>query len=1368
MAERDEDERLRSVALRNAQAILAARQRAEEELRKQSEWLRVALSSIGDAVISTDAEGRVTFMNGVAETLTGWLQAEALGRPLTDVFRIINEHTRQPVENPALRALRTGTIVGLANHTVLVARDGTERPIDDSAAPMRGEVAEPVGAVLVFRDVTERKRAEEARARLAAIVQSSDDAIVSKTLDGVITSWNAGAQRIFGYTANEAVGKPITLIIPPDRLDEEAMILERLRRGERVEHFETKRVAKDGRLLDISLTVSPVRDEAGGVIGASKIARDITRQKEADEALRRSERELADFFENASVGLHWVGPEGTILRVNKAELDLLGYTREEYVGRHIAHFHADQNVIADILRRLAAGETLRNYEARMVCKDGSVREVLIDSSVLREQGRFVHTRCFTRDVTDQKQAERRVAIQLTVARVLAEAKTIDEAAKGILQAVCERQSWDFGAFWHVDRDDQVLRCSAMWHRPSVSVMQFETLTCASTFRLGEGLPGRVWATAAAVWVPDLRKDNNFPRAPVAATEGLRTGFGCPIALGDEVLGVAEFFSREVRPADRDLLEMITSLGSQFGQFIERRRAEAAAQAANERAAGILESINEGFVVLDADWNFAYINSAFERMNGVRRAEILGRNHWDIYPATIGTHLEAEYRRVLATGQTAEFENYYKPWDRWFVVKAYPSQGGGLCVQVREVTEQRRAEAAIRASNEKLRLLADTIPQLAWMARSDGHIFWYNRRWYAYTGTTPEMMEGWGWQSVHDPQALPLVMERWKSSLATGEPFDMVFPLRGADGCFRPFLTRVNPLRNDAGEILYWFGTNTDISEQKRAEESSRFLAEASGVLAAVVDVESTLGKVAALSVPFFADWCIVDLVEADGSLRRLTAVHRDPDRVSLAAEISRRYPPRPDASRGAPRVRRTGEPELVEKIGDDLLQALAHDEEHLRALKELGLQSYLCVPLATQEGVIGILTFLTAESGRLYGKADLMLAIDLAHRGAVAAENARLYGELRAADRRKDEFIALLAHELRNPLAPIRNGLQVLRIAEGDVNALSQTRAMMERQLGHMVRLIDDLLDISRINQNKMELRRSRVALRDVINSAVETARPFIEEAGQELIITLPSEPVHLSADVTRLAQVFSNLLTNSAKYTGRGGRIWLTAQRRDGEAVVSVRDTGIGIPAEAMPRIFDMFSQVDRSIERSSGGLGIGLALVKGLVEMHDGIVTAASDGPGMGSTFTITLPALDEVAESFAVAASSVEKITGPRRRILVVDDNRDAAASMAMILKLRGDDVRTAHDGIEAVEVAERFRPQVILMDVGMPRLNGLDATRRIRQQPWGQAMTIIALTGWGQEGDRSQSRKAGCDGHLVKPVSLSDVEKLLEEIQMPDGK
>jgi CheY-like chemotaxis protein len=377
--------------------------------------------------------------------------------------------------------------------------------------------------------------------------------------------------------------------------------------------------------------------------------------------------------------------------------------------------------------------------------------------------------------------------------------------------------------------------------------------------------------------------------------------------------------------------------------------------------------------------------------------------------------------------------------------------------------------------------------------------------------------------------------------------------------------------------------------------------------------------------------------------------------------------------------------------------------------------------------------------------------------GIDITERKRMEDTLREDDHKKDEFIALLAHELRNPLAPIRNGLQVLRMTD-DRDAREHARDMMDRQLSHMVRLIDDLLDVSRINRSKMALRRERIALADVVTSAVEIARPLIEEAAHELTVSLPAGPVFLDADLTRLSQVFGNLLTNSAKYTPKGGKIWLTAERRDREVAVSVGDTGIGIPAGSLADIFNMFSQVDRSVERSTGGLGIGLALVKGLVEMHGGTITAASEGDGRGSTFTVVLPVVDRMEPPSARPTNGHPPAA---KRILVVDDNRDGAESLAKLLRLLGNEVFTANDGLEAVEAAERYSPEFILMDVGMPRLNGLDATRRIREQPWGKEVTIIALTGWGQESDKERSQAAGCNGHLVKPVNLPELEKALGE-------
>ena len=365
---------------------------------------------------------------------------------------------------------------------------------------------------------------------------------------------------------------------------------------------------------------------------------------------------------------------------------------------------------------------------------------------------------------------------------------------------------------------------------------------------------------------------------------------------------------------------------------------------------------------------------------------------------------------------------------------------------------------------------------------------------------------------------------------------------------------------------------------------------------------------------------------------------------------------------------------------------------------------------------------------------------------------------LREADRRKDEFLATLAHELRNPLAPIKNALEMIRADGQNLELVAEARGIMGRQLDQVTRLVDDLLDLSRITRDKIELRQERVLLADVIGAALEASRPLIDAAGHALAIDVPKEPIVVDADAARLAQVFSNLLNNSAKYTEPGGQISLRAEREGDEVVVSVRDNGIGISCEALAYVFDMFRQADHIPERAEGGLGIGLTLVRRLVEMHGGSVNAHSDGPGQGSEFSVRLPvARDERRPQARTRVNGQGAL--PKRRILVVDDNRDSGDTLSKLLRMKGHDVRTARDGLEAIDAAGEFRPEVILMDVGMPRLNGYDATRHIRRLPGGEDVFIVALTGWGQEHDHQRSAEAGCSAHLVKPVDFAELDRLL---------
>jgi PAS domain S-box-containing protein len=809
----------------------ARAERAEQAERIRGRELAVTLQSIGDAVIATDGEGRVTFLNPVAESLTGCKLTDVYGEPLVKVFPILNEQTRRPVEDPVARVLRDGVIVGLGNHTILMARDGTERPIDDSAAPIRDDSGRISGVVLVFRDVTERRRAEDARSWLAAIVESSDDAVIGKTLDAVITSWNAAAERLYGYTAAEVIDKPIALLVPPDHPDELPSIMNRLKRGERVENFETVRLSKDGRRVDMAVTISPVKNPAGRIIGASTIARDIT-------------------------------------------------------------------------------------------------------------------------------------------------------------------------------------------------------------------------------------------------------------------------------------------------------------------------------------------------------------------------------------------------------------------------------------------------------------------------------------------------------------------------------------------------------ARKRAEASLRFLADASAALASLVDYGSTLQKVASLAVPYFADWCGVDMPDKDGSLRRVAVAHVDPAKIELARELDRRYPPDPNAPQGPFHVMRTGRSELLADISDELLDRGARDPEHRRILRELGLKSYMGVPLQTRGKTLGVITFVSAESGRRYDATDLAVAEDLAHRAAVAIENARLYSQLREADRLKDEFLAMLAHELRNPLAPVRNALHVMKQPAAGAAIIAQVREMADRQVTHMGRLLDDLMDVSRVSRGRIELRKEVVDAVPVIRRTVEAIRPLVEERRHTLSVSLPEEPLWLEADPHRLEQVLTNLLTNAAKYTDLGGQIGLTAEREDHRIVLRVRDTGVGIAPEMLPRIFDLFVQAERRLDRSQGGLGIGLTLVHRLVQLHGGTIEASSPGLGRGSEFVVRLPAMTGKNDADALTRSGNSRCHDlAARRVLVVDDNRDAADSLGLYLRLAGQEVRIAHSGPDALQLFPEFRPEIVFLDIGMPVMDGYEVARQIRSLPQGRDLLLIAVTGWGQEEDRIRSREAGFDHHLIKPVQPEALHPLLADHNPP---
>lgn len=513
-----------------------------------------------------------------------------------------------------------------------------------------------------------------------------------------------------------------------------------------------------------------------------------------------------------------------------------------------------------------------------------------------------------------------------------------------------------------------------------------------------------------------------------------------------------------------------------------------------------------------------------------------------------------------------------------LISAFADQAA-IALDSAERIRQLGNEEAIRQSEERLRALADSMPQLSWTAQPDGAITWYNRRWYEYTGTTPEQMEGSGWHRVHDPATLPEVLRRWQESIATGTALDMEFPLRGADGRYRRFLTRVFPLKDSRGNVTQWFGTNTDVTELVEAQEA------------------------------------------------------------------------------------------------------------------------------------------------------------------------------LREADRRKTDFLGILSHELRNPLAPIRSSLYLLDRAPADSEQAMHAKEVIHRQTEHLNRLIDDLLDVTRISRGKIELDRRKVDVRQVLRRICDDHQTLFRGRGIELRVEMVPGPVWVEADETRLTQLIGNLLQNAAKFSHEGGIITASLGSADGQAELRVRDDGIGIAPDLLPRVFEQFVQAASGLARPKGGLGLGLALVKGIAELHGGIVSARSEGLGRGSEFVVKLPLALPPEPNAPARLPAPLPAAGTRAiEVLVIDDNLDAAESIAEVLKMEGHRVHVATDGLSGIMKAHELKPDVVLCDIGLPDVDGYEVARALRADDSLRSTRLIALSGYAQAEDRRRAREAGFDAHLAKPASL----------------
>ncbi len=690
-----------------------------------------------------------------------------------------------------------------------------------------------------------------------------------------------------------------------------------------------------------------------------------------------------------------------------------------------------------------------------------------------------------------------------------------------------------------------------------------------------------------------------------------------------------------------------------------------------------------------------------------------------------------------------------------------AQGRARFAAERAATELLRSQEALRQSEERYRSLVLATAQIVWTTDAGGNVVEDLPSWRAFTGQTVDELKNNGWMSVVHPEDRPRVSEVWAQSLANASGHKQEFRVRAADGTWRHILARCVPVLERDGRLKEWVGTCSDITLRKRAEDALRFLSDASAVLAASLNYEQTLKNLAQSAVPGIADWCSVDLLADNGSLLRISIAHVEPNKMQLARELAKRYPTDINARTGPPQVIRTGRAEYYPNIPDTMLETIARDGQHLKLLRDLGLKSAIIVPLSARGRTFGAITLVSAESGHRYTDDDLVLAEELARRASVAVDNARLYGEAQDANRIKDEFLAIVSHELRTPLNAILGWSQLLQQGSLDNETIAEAVDAVQRNAKAQAQLIEDLLDISRIIRGQIEMEKRPVELATVLKDALDVVAPSAVQKRIDIRQQISPDTILVEGDPTRLQQVIWNLLSNAVKFTPEDGHVDLQLERQYGEAVIAVADTGQGISPAFLPYVFDRFRQADSSTTRRHGGLGLGLAIVRHLVELHGGSVRAQSAGEGKGARFVVRLPIVAPAATKAvpdpATQAPQAERISLAGVKVLVVDDDPDAQMLLQAILEGYGASVVAVGSAQAVMDAMDQALPDVLISDIGMPGEDGYTLLRRVRARGAenGGQTPAAAVTAFAHADDRIRALAAGFQFHLSKPIEAAEL-------------
>ncbi len=1153
---------------------ISERLRAEEALRESEERYRELFENANDIIYTLDLEGNITSLNKAGERITGYSREEMLGKPIAQIIA--------PEYVETMREMMTRKMAGEKITTYdlqIITSDGRRLTLEVSSRLIY-EQGKPVGIQGIARDVTERKLAEQAASFLASIVESSDDAIFGKTLDGIILSWNAGAEKMYGYTADEIKGKHVSVLAPEDRKYEITDILEKVRCGEHIHSLETVRRRKDGSLFNVALTISPIIDSAGKIIAASTIARDITDRKRAEQEraqllsqIEYQRQRLNNIITNVPgvVWEAWGQPDEAGQRIDYVSdyvEKMLGYVVEEWLATpnfwlQIVH-PDDKERAAREAREIFEGCVGGTSQFRWLAKDGRVLWVEAQSVVIcDDDGKPIGMRGVTMDITERKRAEENE-------RFLAEASKLLSGS-----------------------------------------LDYET-TLASVARL---------------IVPQLAD-------------------WCAVHIVEKDGQVRQLAVEHVDPAK------------------------------------------------------------------VERAKELERR----YP--YDPNSSAGVAKVLRTGQP----------------ELYPEISDALLETATRSEEHKRMISELEMRSAMI------VPLLA-----------RGRRIGAITFASAES------NRRYDEADLVLAED----------------------------LARRAALAVDNARLY------------RRAEDARKrlaFVAEASATLASSLDYSTTIESVVRLAVPKFADWCIVDMVEPDGRINRVAVAAADTEDERLLERLRTEYVPTWNSPQPAARALRAGESILLNNLDAESLASTTSNDEHRKIIEKLAPKSIIAVPLIARTRTLGAITFVLSKSARDYTMDDVALAEDLANRAALAVDNARLYkeaqdalrsrdellereqaarAEAEEANRAKDEFLATVSHELRTPLNAILGWAHMLRNKKFDEATSARALETIERNAKSQAQLIEDILDVSRIITGKLRLDVQPIELAPIIEAAIDAVRPAADAKGIRLQVILDPRASPVSGDPNRLQQIVWNLASNAVKFTPKGGRVQVRLERVNSHVEIIVSDTGQGISEDFLPHVFDRFRQADASSTRHHGGLGLGLAIVRHLVEMHGGTVQAESEGEGKGATFIVKLPLI--VAFSDKLTAERAHPTTSgvtllddvPRIdgiRVLVVDDERDTRDLLRVMIEQLGGEVKTCASSGEALSLLRGWKPDVIVSDIEMPGEDGYEFIRKVRNSEVERERLTpaAALTAYARTEDRLRALSAGYQMHVAKPVEPAELAVVISSL------